>query len=181
MDNLEMQIRRAARRTLAVACTCLLLSTVSAGVRAAAPDAHEDRAEARISKLHTQLKISEAQEPAWTKVADAMREDARKMDALSQTRSEHSGKLTAIDDLNSYAEITDAHAAGIHHLSDAFGPLYASMSDAQKRDADLLFRHGNRMSGGRAAMHGKGKGGNGDAPTGAAMMGDHATAHGAAQ
>jgi periplasmic protein CpxP/Spy len=163
MDRFKGQFRPVVGRIFTVACTCLLLATLPAGALAATSDAHEDRAEARIAKMHTQLKISDAQEPAWTKVADAMRDDARKMDVLSQARSEHSGKLSAVDDLKSYAEISDAHAEGIHHLTDAFTPLYASMSDTQKHDADLLFRHGSRMSGGRDAMGGKGMKGGHDA------------------
>ena len=40
----------------------------------------------------------------------------------------------------------DAHADGIKKFTPAFETLYVSMSDAQKKDADALFRHGGKMS-----------------------------------
>ena len=105
-------------------------------------DAHEDRAELRIKDMHTKLKITPAQEEQWAKVAQAMLDDAKTMDALTQARAEHAKDVTAIDDLKSYGEIADAHAAGIKKLTPLFADLYASMSNSQKKDADALFRHG---------------------------------------
>ena len=55
--------------------------------------------------------------------------------------------MTAVDDLVSYGEIAEAHAAGIKRLTPAFATLYASMSDAQKLEADKLFRRGDLKSG----------------------------------
>jgi hypothetical protein len=106
-------------------------------------DAHEDRAELRIKDMHTKLKITSAQEEKWAKVAQAMLEDAKTMDALTQTRADHAKDTTAIDDLKSYGEITDAHANGIKKLTPVFADLYASMSDSQKKEADNLFREGD--------------------------------------
>ena len=57
---------------------------------------------------------------------------------------------SAIDDLKSYGEITEAHAEGIRKLTPVFSDLYAAMSDKQKMDADTLFRHGKDKHG-----HGK--------------------------
>ena len=54
--------------------------------------------------------------------------------------------MTAVDDLKSYGEIADAHANGIKKLTPVFADLYASMSDAQKKEADTLFRHGDRKA-----------------------------------
>ena len=48
--------------------------------------------------------------------------------------------MTAVDDLKSYSEIADAHADGLKKFTPAFEPLYAGMSDAQKKSADTLFR-----------------------------------------
>jgi hypothetical protein len=48
--------------------------------------------------------------------------------------------MTAVDDLKSYGEIADAHADGIKKLTPVFAALYASMSDAQKKEADAIFR-----------------------------------------
>ena len=104
-------------------------------------DAHEDRTELRIKDLHAKLKITSEQEEQWAKVAQAMLDDAKIMDTLTQTRVDHAKDMTAVDDLKSYGELADAHADGIKKLTPLFAALYASMSDVQKKEADSLFRH----------------------------------------
>jgi hypothetical protein len=69
------------------------------------------------------------------------------MDALTQARVDHAKDLSAVDDLKSYGEITDAHANGIKKLTPVFADLYASMSDVQKKEADNLFRNGDHKHG----------------------------------
>lgn len=115
-------------------------------------DAHEDRAEMRIKDMHTKLHITATQEEQWNKVAQVMRDDAKTMDTLTKTRFDHAKDMTAVDDLKSYGEITDAHADGIKKLTPVFATLYASMSDAQKKQADTLFRHGDHERGHKASM-----------------------------
>lgn len=110
----------------------------------AANESGESRVEARIKDLHAKLKITQAQEEQWTKVVQVMRENAKSMDTLTHARFEHAGSMTAIDDLKSYGEITDAHADQIKKFTPVFATLYANMSDAQKKAADELFRHGGR-------------------------------------
>ena len=63
--------------------------------------------------------------------------------------------MNAVDDLKSYSEITEAHARGLKRFISVFEPLYASMSDAQKKDADTLFRHRGR--GGRRGQRQRAK------------------------
>ena len=99
-----------------------------------------DRVEARIKELQTKLKITPAQEELWNNVTQVMRDNATTMEALTKARSEEASTMTAIDDLKSYGEIVEAHADGIRKFIPAFEPLYASMSDAQKKAADTLFR-----------------------------------------
>jgi len=142
---------------LAVAAAVLLAFMVLAGpARAASGDQgpatsvaapRSDRVEARIKELHTKLKITPAQEELWNNVAQVMRDNAKTMEALIRTRSEKAGTMTAIDDLKSYSEIAEAHADGLKKFIPAFEPLYAGMSDAQKKSADTLFRqHGRTKS-----------------------------------
>lgn len=109
---------------------------------AADKDAHEDKTELRIKDLHAKLNITPAQEDLWAKVTEIMLEDAKTLDALTQTRVDHAKTMTAIDDLKSYGEIAEAHANGIKKLTPVFADLYASMSDTQKTEADTLFREG---------------------------------------
>ncbi len=109
-----------------------------------------DRVEARITRLHGELKITAAQELQWNAVAQAMRDDAKAMEqAIEQRRQAKS--MTAVDDLKSYQAIADAHAQGLQKLIPAFQALYDSMSDEQKKNADAVFSQSHR----RARMHKK--------------------------
>ena len=104
-----------------------------------------DRTEARIKDLQAKLKITPAQEEQWNKVTQVMRDNAKTMDALMQARFEKAKAMTAVEDLKSFSEIAQAHAAGLKNFIPAFEALYASMSDEQKKDADALFRHGGHQ------------------------------------
>ncbi len=99
------------------------------------------RREARIKSLHKQLGITAAQEPQWQAVADVMRGNGKAIGALIEQREANAKTMTAIDDLNAYAAIADAHAANVKKLIPAFSALYATMSDAQKKNADAVFSH----------------------------------------
>ena len=129
---------------LAVAAMLLAFMVLSSATPslAASPKASKaDRVEARIKELHTKLMITPEQEEAWNNVAQVMRDNAKTMEALIKARSENASTMTAIDDLKSYGEIAQAHADGIKKFTSVFEPLYAGMSDAQKKSADMLFRH----------------------------------------
>jgi hypothetical protein len=116
-------------------------ASLESGMATAGTVSKVDRAEARIKELHTKLKITPAQKDLWNQVTQVMRDNAKTMEALIKSRSEEASTMTAIDDLKSYGEIVEAHADGIRKFIPVFEPLYASMSDAQKKDADKLFRH----------------------------------------
>ena len=141
MKRHNHQFTYAAARAVAAA---MLVATIAfaSGPAVAAKASAEDRAETRINDMHAKLKITQAQEGQWSKVAQMMRDNAKSMDALTQARFENSRKMTAVDDLKSYGEITDAHADGIKRFTPVFATLYDGMSDAQKKEADALFRHG---------------------------------------
>lgn len=128
---------------LAIASPSLAASP-EPGMATAGKASKTDRAEVRIKELYTKLKITPAQEGLWDNVTKAMRDDAKTMEALIKARSEKATAMNAVDDLKSYSEITEAHARGLKNFISAFEPLYASMSDAQKKDADTLFRHQGR-------------------------------------
>ena len=142
-----MQFTSASARLVAAAALVTTLAFTPGLVFAADKDAHMDRAELRIKDMHAKLAITSAQEDLWAKVAQAMRDDAKTVDTLTQARVDHAKDMTAVDDLKSYGEITDAHADGIKKLTTEFASLYAAMSDAQKKEADTLFRHGPHKHG----------------------------------
>jgi len=103
-----------------------------------------DRVEAHIKDLHAKLRITAAQETQWGTVAQAMRDDAKAIETIAAERAQKIGTMNAVDDLRSYASLSEAHADGMKKLVAAFDPLYDSMSDSQKKAADALFRHDGR-------------------------------------
>lgn len=158
MKQSSNQFTYVSARLIAAATLVTALAFAPVVVFAADKDTHEDRAELRIKDMHTKLKITTAEENQWAKVAEVMRDNAKTMDTLTQARVDHAKDMTAVDDLKSYSEIADAHAAGIKKLTPVFADLYASMSDAQKKEADTLFHHGDRKHGhkhGHGMMEGK--------------------------
>jgi hypothetical protein len=104
-----------------------------------------EHVEARIAYLHTKLNITPEQEALWNDVAQVMLDNAKTMDELIKTRSGNAATMTPVDDLKSYSEIADAHADGLQKFIPVFESLYSSMSDAQKLNADKLFRHRSPM------------------------------------
>ena len=109
-------------------------------------DFNAEHTQHRIEDMHKKLKITTAQEEQWAKVAQVMRENAKSMDALTQSRVDNAKGMTAIEDLNSYREVSAAHLDGVNKLIPVFSTLYGSMSDPQKKEADELFRHGDHKS-----------------------------------
>lgn len=69
-----------------------------------------------------------------------MRENTDTMSTLAKKRADTANTMTAVDDLKSYADISEAHAEGTKRMITAFQPLYDSMSDDQKKTADREFR-----------------------------------------
>ena len=121
-----------------------IAASAEPGMAAASKASKTERVEVRIKELRSKLKITPAQEGLWDNVTKAMRDDAVTMEALIKARSENATTRNAVDDLKSYSEITEAHSSGLKKFISVFEPLYASMSDAQKKDADTLFRHQGR-------------------------------------
>jgi Spy/CpxP family protein refolding chaperone len=116
-------------------------SAPAAASSAASPAAkHEARIEDRISYLHKQLKITPAQEDQWKTFADAMRDDGETMGQLYEQRIKNASTQSAIDNMQDYANLTQAHADGIKKILAAFQPLYNSFTPEQKKLADDTFR-----------------------------------------
>jgi hypothetical protein len=118
-----------------------------AGAQAAAVNkprdeaAEERKVEDHISQLRQQLKITAAEAPQWDSVAKTMRENAEDIDRVIDKRESGMKTATAVEDLNSYADVAQAHALAVKRLADAFSALYSEMSDSQKKTADEIFSH----------------------------------------
>jgi protein CpxP len=105
-------------------------------------DAKRDmEVEKHIKDLHAKLKITPAEESQWAAVVQTMHDNVNQLDKVIDKREAIANNATAIDDLNAYGDIAQAHADGVKKLSTAFSPLYASMSDDQKKVADEVFGH----------------------------------------
>jgi hypothetical protein len=137
-------------RVAAGAVSVLVLTIPIVGsTREAAPRGRD--VETRIQTLHAELKITPEQESAWKTVADTMRENAKRMEEMRSQRAEQERTATAPDMIGAYAKTMDAHAEAVHQFASSFQPLYDSMSPAQKKTADGVFRERVR----EAAKRGK--------------------------
>jgi hypothetical protein len=100
----------------------------------------EERVEHRINELHAQLRITPAERPQWDQFAEVMRENARDMDQAFIQRAEQFQSMNALQNMQSYEQIAEAHAQHLQKLVPAFENLYNAMPDQQKRLADQVFR-----------------------------------------
>jgi hypothetical protein len=108
-------------------------------VSANSDQAVSDRVEARITELHAKLHITADQAPQWEAFAAVMRENAQSIHALMVDKHQNAAAMSAVDDLTSYQDIAKAHVDGLAKLIPTFQALYATMSDRQKKTADMLF------------------------------------------
>ena len=100
----------------------------------------EERVERRIKELHGQLQITPAEEPQWNEFAQVMRENARDMDQAFVQRAQQFPTMNAVQNMQSYEQLSEEHAQRVQKLVPAFQKLYDAMPDAQKRVADQVFR-----------------------------------------
>ncbi|MHB8743839.1 MAG: Spy/CpxP family protein refolding chaperone [Sulfuricaulis sp.] len=126
---------------LLLAAPLVTLAQDTPGPNTSAPPkaAVASHVEQHIKSLHDRLKITGAEEPQWTAVAQAMRDSAQTVGDLVHERREKAGAMNAVDDLRSYQAIAEAHAAGVAKLASAFTELYAVMPPDQQKNADAVF------------------------------------------
>jgi periplasmic protein CpxP/Spy len=117
----------------------------SQSTRAMAPrqpgETMQSLVERRITDLHSKLHITSAQSQQWDQFAQVMRDNAKDTDMGYQQRAEKLGTMTAVDNMQSSAQIEQQRAQDMQKLVPAFQTLYASLSDQQKKTADDLFRN----------------------------------------
>ena len=108
---------------------------------AAATSSKPETVEQRITSLKASLKITPDQQKKWDAVATAMRENATAMDKLvTAKRAQPAASMTAVDDLGTYREFSQAHLDGLKNLIPAFKALYDGMPAEQKANADQVFQ-----------------------------------------
>lgn len=94
------------------------------------------RVEGRIAFLRTELKITEAQQPAWTAFADALRAEARSMQDMRQRMAAAGAPFPEQADLLVQALAARLEAAGA--IASSGRALYAALTDEQRKTADEL-------------------------------------------
>lgn len=95
--------------------------------------------EGRLAFLKTELKITDAQTPMWNAFAQAVRDNAKAMEAMMQggmMGMSQSAKLP--DKLEMREKMMATHLDALRKLKTAVDPLYAAFSDEQKKTADEI-------------------------------------------
>src|SRR5271165_2961968 len=100
----------------------------------------QERVENHIKQLHAQLHITPAEQPQWDQFAQVMRENARDMDQAFMQRAQQYPTMNAMQNMQSYEQIAEAHAQHLQKLVPAFDNLYNAMPEEQKKLADQVFR-----------------------------------------
>jgi protein CpxP len=140
-----------AARADTVASAALQLAQAAAPLNPAAAGATQSKGETveeRITNLHAALKITPDEETKWNGVAQAMRENATAMDKLvAANRTTPPQNMSAVDDLTTYEKFAQAHVDGLKNLISSFKTLYTAMPDAQKKNADEVFKNSGRAAG----------------------------------
>lgn len=139
MNELNGRFTCSARAVVAAAV--VLMVTFAAAPAVAVEPSNAVSAEAHIKELHAKLNVTAAEDEQWAKVAAVMRDNAKKLDEL--TRARIADATTAVEHINAYGVIAYARADGVKRFAPVFAALYASMPDAQKAQADGLFRNGS--------------------------------------
>jgi len=94
--------------------------------------------EGRLAFLKTELKITDAQLPLWNAVADAIRANAKGMGEMSGGMMGSSQTATLPEKLALREKMMTARLEALRKLKAAVNPLYAALSDEQKKTADEL-------------------------------------------
>ena len=94
----------------------------------------------RIAGLQAQLKITPEQMGPWNAFTQVMRDNAQNSDALFAQRASSTASMSAVANMDSYAQITKAYADGNERLAAAFRTVYDVLTPQQRQEADTLFR-----------------------------------------
>jgi hypothetical protein len=94
--------------------------------------------EGRIAFLKAELKITESQQKLWDAVADAMRANAKAMTEMSGGTMTTGATANLPDRLAASEKALNARLDALHKYKAVVDPLYAALSDEQKKTADEL-------------------------------------------
>jgi hypothetical protein len=66
--------------------------------------------------------------------------------SIEKQRAADANSMSAVDVVKSYQSVIEAHEDGMKKFIPPFGALYNTMSDAQKKTDDALFRSREKAS-----------------------------------
>lgn len=111
--------------------------------------------EGMLAFAKAELEITEAQEPQWNALAEAVRSSAERMKALrdearterearreaDSTEAQERPRLDPTERLDRMEARAEMHLQTLKEVNAALKPLYASLSDEQKETVQELMRH----------------------------------------
>ncbi|HWE20855.1 MAG TPA: Spy/CpxP family protein refolding chaperone [Hyphomicrobiaceae bacterium] len=101
------------------------------------PDGMLDRVEGRLAFIKAELKITEAQAPAWNQLAESIRAAARQHNERTKTAfGREEGAKTLPERLEMHEQFVSARLDEIKQIKGSLANLYVVLSDAQKKEAD---------------------------------------------
>jgi hypothetical protein len=100
-----------------------------------------EHVEGRLAFIKAELKITDAQQPQWNAFADAVRANAQAMkDVALPMMGQETQPKTLPERLAQHEKMVSLHLVSLQRLKSAVDPLYAALSDEQKKTADTLVR-----------------------------------------
>ncbi len=103
----------------------------------------EDRAaflDAHIAAMRAGLKLTPQQDAMWPAVEQAARDGMTRMQAMREQARSQPRPADPIEGMRRMADAAAARGEVLHKIVEAAQPLYASLSDDQKRRLPLLMR-----------------------------------------
>jgi hypothetical protein len=97
-----------------------------------------EHTEGRIAFLETELKITDAQTPQWNAFADTLRANAKAHQAMHEQMAKGGMPSSWLERLAFQQKAMSTRLDGLKALETAAKPLYAVLTDDQKKLADQL-------------------------------------------
>jgi hypothetical protein len=114
-----------------------MMGSGSADAMCSAMGSHID---GRLAYIKAELKVTDTQEPLWTAYAAAARDNANAMAGRCTTMmGKRDAQLSLPDRLDRNEQLMAAQLDAMRAMNKALKPLYAALSDTQKKTADQLF------------------------------------------
>jgi hypothetical protein len=103
----------------------------------------DEHVDGQLGYIKAELKITEAQTAQWNVFADAFRADKEKQAQTCKTVQEQMRSMASAplpDSMKIMADRLSARLESIRAMYAAIGPLYASLSQEQKKKADEIMK-----------------------------------------